>query len=212
MFLHCCYGAVAFSVSMAVLSQGSELLFSLRYQQLEEASASLRERIRHLDDMVHCQQKKVKQMVEEVSSHRSLGPRTTSCGGEKIPLQLTRDCLKGQLPLCAVWTNDCSFLRRLFSRLKCWPSAVHSAYTLQGWWHHRRGLSLGDKSDRADLSSGFCASSEPTLISCTTAVPSLLLDVLLWFCPFRSVLRMLCSLCPHSCFSSILSLLCHTKS
>lgn len=39
----------------------------VRYQQLEEASASLRERIRHLDDMVHCQQKKVKQMVEEVS-------------------------------------------------------------------------------------------------------------------------------------------------
>ncbi|XP_057578469.1 myocardial zonula adherens protein isoform X2 [Hippopotamus amphibius kiboko] len=36
-----------------------------RYQRLEEASASLRERIRHLDDMVHCQQKKVKQMVEE---------------------------------------------------------------------------------------------------------------------------------------------------
>ncbi|XP_019587797.2 myocardial zonula adherens protein isoform X2 [Rhinolophus sinicus] len=40
-----------------------------RYQQLEEASASLRERIRHLDDMVHCQQKKVKQMVEEIMSH-----------------------------------------------------------------------------------------------------------------------------------------------
>uniref|UniRef100_A0A2K5XDA6 Myocardial zonula adherens protein n=1 Tax=Mandrillus leucophaeus TaxID=9568 RepID=A0A2K5XDA6_MANLE len=39
-----------------------------RYQQLEEASASLRERIRHLDDMVHCQQKKVKQMVEEIES------------------------------------------------------------------------------------------------------------------------------------------------
>ena len=39
----------------------------VRYQQLEEASASLRERIRHLDDMVHCQQKKVKQMVEEAS-------------------------------------------------------------------------------------------------------------------------------------------------
>lgn len=138
---------MAVSVSMAVLSQDSELLFSLRYQQLEEASASLRERIRHLDDMVHCQQKKVKQMVEEVSSHRSLGPRTASCGGENIPFQLTHDCLghchhslKGQLPLCAVWTNDCSFLRRLFSRPKCWPSAVHSAYTLQGWWHHRRGL------------------------------------------------------------------------
>lgn len=70
---------------MAVLSQDSELLFSLRYQQLEEASASLRERIRHLDDMVHCQQKKVKQMVEEVSSHRSLGPRTASCGGKRYP-------------------------------------------------------------------------------------------------------------------------------
>ncbi|XP_075388455.1 myocardial zonula adherens protein [Tenrec ecaudatus] len=41
---------------------------SVRYQQLEEASASLRERIRHLDDMVHCQQKKVKQMVEEIES------------------------------------------------------------------------------------------------------------------------------------------------
>ncbi|XP_020837377.1 myocardial zonula adherens protein isoform X2 [Phascolarctos cinereus] len=39
-----------------------------RYQQLEESAASLRERIRHLDDMVHCQQKKVKQMVEEVES------------------------------------------------------------------------------------------------------------------------------------------------
>uniref|UniRef100_A0A8C9I547 Myocardial zonula adherens protein n=1 Tax=Piliocolobus tephrosceles TaxID=591936 RepID=A0A8C9I547_9PRIM len=39
-----------------------------RYQQLEEVSASLRERIRHLDDMVHCQQKKVKQMVEEIES------------------------------------------------------------------------------------------------------------------------------------------------
>lgn len=44
------------------------LLCCVRYQQLEEASASLRERIRHLDDMVHCQQKKVKQMVEEVST------------------------------------------------------------------------------------------------------------------------------------------------
>ncbi|XP_049761283.1 myocardial zonula adherens protein isoform X1 [Elephas maximus indicus] len=39
-----------------------------RYQQLEEASAGLRERIRHLDDMVLCQQKKVKQMVEEIES------------------------------------------------------------------------------------------------------------------------------------------------
>lgn len=33
---------------------------------MEEVAASLRERIKHLDDMVHCQQKKVKHMVEEV--------------------------------------------------------------------------------------------------------------------------------------------------
>ncbi|KAB1276950.1 Myocardial zonula adherens protein, partial [Camelus dromedarius] len=48
-----------------------------RYQQLEAASASLRERIRHLDDMVHCQQKKVKQMVEEVSPWER--PRAWDC-------------------------------------------------------------------------------------------------------------------------------------
>uniref|UniRef100_A0A8C0GSI0 Myocardial zonula adherens protein n=1 Tax=Chelonoidis abingdonii TaxID=106734 RepID=A0A8C0GSI0_CHEAB len=34
-------------------------------QHLEEVAAGLRERIKHLDDMVHCQQKKVKLMVEE---------------------------------------------------------------------------------------------------------------------------------------------------
>ncbi|XP_062998693.1 myocardial zonula adherens protein [Elgaria multicarinata webbii] len=37
-----------------------------RSYQLEEATASLRERIKHLDDMVLCQQKKVKHMVEEI--------------------------------------------------------------------------------------------------------------------------------------------------
>ncbi|XP_044294640.1 myocardial zonula adherens protein isoform X1 [Varanus komodoensis] len=37
-----------------------------RSYQLEEATASLRERIKHLDDMVLCQQKKVKRMVEEI--------------------------------------------------------------------------------------------------------------------------------------------------
>lgn len=51
----------------------------VRYQQLEEASASLRERIRHLDDMVHCQQKKVKQMVEEVSHCARSQARIIAC-------------------------------------------------------------------------------------------------------------------------------------
>lgn len=64
-----CFFRVVTSCADAVLVRGSLALSSIcvRYQQLEEASASLRERIRHLDDMVHCQQKKVKQMVEEVS-------------------------------------------------------------------------------------------------------------------------------------------------
>ncbi|KAF3830564.1 hypothetical protein GH733_004383 [Mirounga leonina] len=53
-----------------------------RYQQLEEASASLRERIRHLDDMVHCQQKKVKQMVEEVSPCEGSRARMAACRGD----------------------------------------------------------------------------------------------------------------------------------
>lgn len=65
----CFFRAVTWCAGVAALVKGSLALSSVcvRYQQLEEASASLRERIRHLDDMVHCQQKKVKQMVEEVS-------------------------------------------------------------------------------------------------------------------------------------------------
>lgn len=39
---------------------------------MEEVAASLRERIKHLDDMVHCQQKKVKHMVEEVRSSKTI--------------------------------------------------------------------------------------------------------------------------------------------
>lgn len=39
----------------------------VRSLKLEEITDSLRERIQHLDDMVLCQQKKVKHMVEEVS-------------------------------------------------------------------------------------------------------------------------------------------------
>lgn len=58
------------------------LLCRVRYQQLEEASASLRERIRHLDDMVHCQQKKVKQMVEEVSARQRSWAGVASCSGD----------------------------------------------------------------------------------------------------------------------------------
>ncbi|XP_078097123.1 uncharacterized protein LOC144511023 [Mustelus asterias] len=42
-----------------------------RSQKLEEEAASLRERIRHLDNMVHCQQRKVKQMIEEVEILRN---------------------------------------------------------------------------------------------------------------------------------------------
>ncbi|KAM3828086.1 myocardial zonula adherens protein isoform 3-T3 [Vipera latastei] len=40
-----------------------------RSLKLEEITDSLRERIQHLDDMVLCQQKKVKHMVEEVMAH-----------------------------------------------------------------------------------------------------------------------------------------------
>lgn len=53
---------------------------------MEEASASLRERIRHLDDMVHCQQKKVKQMVEEVSAEEACGPGQLTVMGKDATL------------------------------------------------------------------------------------------------------------------------------
>ncbi|KAJ8396639.1 hypothetical protein AAFF_G00014770 [Aldrovandia affinis] len=42
-----------------------------RSQQLEEEASELRERIKHLNDMVFCQQKKVKGMIEEVESLRA---------------------------------------------------------------------------------------------------------------------------------------------
>ncbi|XP_038669096.1 myocardial zonula adherens protein isoform X1 [Scyliorhinus canicula] len=42
-----------------------------RSQKLEEEAASLRERMRHLDNMVHCQQRKVKQMIEEIEILKS---------------------------------------------------------------------------------------------------------------------------------------------
>lgn len=38
----------------------------LRSQELQSETADLRERIKHLNDMVFCQQRKVKGMIEEV--------------------------------------------------------------------------------------------------------------------------------------------------
>ncbi|XP_056269022.1 protein GRINL1A isoform X4 [Pseudoliparis swirei] len=42
-----------------------------RYKELKSESVDLRERIKHLNDMVFCQQRKVKGMIEEVESLRS---------------------------------------------------------------------------------------------------------------------------------------------
>lgn len=42
----------------------------LRSQELRSETADLRERIKHLNDMVFCQQRKVKGMIEEVSRSR----------------------------------------------------------------------------------------------------------------------------------------------
>lgn len=83
----------------------------VRYQQLEEASASLRERIRHLDDMVHCQQKKVKQMVEEVSPCERSRARTAACRGDPSALQLA-------LPLSSV---RCGSRVEVLRPLSSWP-------------------------------------------------------------------------------------------
>ncbi|XP_046897921.1 myocardial zonula adherens protein isoform X6 [Hypomesus transpacificus] len=44
---------------------------SKRSQQLEEEASELKERIKHLNDMVFCQQRKVKGMIEEVESLRT---------------------------------------------------------------------------------------------------------------------------------------------
>lgn len=44
------------------------LLFMFRSKELQSQTVDLRERIKHLNDMVFCQQRKVKGMIEEVSS------------------------------------------------------------------------------------------------------------------------------------------------
>ncbi|XP_045438164.1 myocardial zonula adherens protein isoform X5 [Pipistrellus kuhlii] len=88
-----------------------------RYQQLEEASASLRERIRHLDDMVHCQQKKVKQMVEEIESLKKkvqqkqllilqLLEKISFLEGENNELQSKLDYLTENQPKTEVETRE----------------------------------------------------------------------------------------------------------
>ncbi|XP_006141846.1 myocardial zonula adherens protein isoform X2 [Tupaia chinensis] len=100
-----------------------------RYQQLEEASASLRERIRHLDDMVHCQQKKVKQMVEEIESLKKkvqqkqllilqLLEKISFLEGENNELQSRLDYLIETQPKTEVETREigvgCDLLPRKF--------------------------------------------------------------------------------------------------
>ena len=44
------------------------LLILFRSKELQSESMELRERIKHLNDMVFCQQRKVKGMIEEVRS------------------------------------------------------------------------------------------------------------------------------------------------
>lgn len=209
---------------MAVLSQGSELLFPLRYQQLEEASASLRERIRHLDDMVHCQQKKVKQMVEEVSSRGSLGPRTAWGAGKRyhssshVTAQATVITAQRDSSPCV----PCGPMVVLFSRPKCGQVQFTVHILSKNGGTTGEAYSLGDKSDRGDLSSGFCASPKPILISCTLPCPVSApgrppVVLPLSFCSPD----VLCSLCPPSVLTlvsppsflfCILSLLWNTKS
>lgn len=63
--VRCCLGRELFSLHSCPHIDLACVSFGVR--PLEEVTASLRERIRHLDDMVLCQQKKVKHMVEEVS-------------------------------------------------------------------------------------------------------------------------------------------------
>lgn len=86
-------------------------LLCVRYQRLEEASASLRERIRHLDDMVHCQQKKVKQMVEEVSPCGRLRARRAACRGDTSARE----------PALTLSSVFCGSRVNVLSPLSSWP-------------------------------------------------------------------------------------------
>ncbi|MGH0135464.1 UNVERIFIED_CONTAM: hypothetical protein FKN15_006436 [Acipenser sinensis] len=72
---------------------------SRRTQLLEEEASSLRERIKHLDDLVHNQQRKVKQMIGEV--------RSSSTGA---------DC--GEVRMAASWTERQGHLVDLHNKSK----------------------------------------------------------------------------------------------
>ncbi|XP_014636247.1 PREDICTED: myocardial zonula adherens protein isoform X2 [Ceratotherium simum simum] len=117
-----------------------------RYQQLEEASASLRERIRHLDDMVHCQQKKVKQMVEEIESLKKkvqqkqllilqLLEKISFLEGENNELQSRLDYLIETQPKTDVETREigvgCDLLPSQTGRTReiAMPSRNYTPYT-----------------------------------------------------------------------------------
>uniref|UniRef100_A0A8D0UPL3 Myocardial zonula adherens protein n=2 Tax=Sus scrofa TaxID=9823 RepID=A0A8D0UPL3_PIG len=117
-----------------------------RYQQLEEASASLRERIRHLDDMVHCQQKKVKQMVEEIESLKKkvqqkqllilqLLEKISFLEGENNELQSRLDYLTETQPRTEVETREigvgCDLLPSQTGRTReiAMPSRNYTPYT-----------------------------------------------------------------------------------
>uniref|UniRef100_A0A8D1GSX8 Myocardial zonula adherens protein n=1 Tax=Sus scrofa TaxID=9823 RepID=A0A8D1GSX8_PIG len=116
------------------------------YQQLEEASASLRERIRHLDDMVHCQQKKVKQMVEEIESLKKkvqqkqllilqLLEKISFLEGENNELQSRLDYLTETQPRTEVETREigvgCDLLPSQTGRTReiAMPSRNYTPYT-----------------------------------------------------------------------------------
>ncbi|XP_037689785.1 myocardial zonula adherens protein isoform X2 [Choloepus didactylus] len=117
-----------------------------RYQQLEEASVSLRERIRHLDDMVHCQQKKVKQMVEEIESLKKkvqqkqllilqLLEKISFLEGENNELQSRLDYLMETQPKSEVETREigvgCDLLPSQTGRTRemVMPSRNYTPYT-----------------------------------------------------------------------------------
>uniref|UniRef100_A0A8C4THX2 Myocardial zonula adherens protein n=1 Tax=Erpetoichthys calabaricus TaxID=27687 RepID=A0A8C4THX2_ERPCA len=57
-------------VRIRLADEPDSLAHNKRSQQLQEEASSLRERIKHLDNMVHCQQRKVKQMIEEIERLR----------------------------------------------------------------------------------------------------------------------------------------------
>lgn len=51
-------------------------MFPARSEQLKREAAELRERIKHLNDMVFSQQRKVKAMIEEVRIYKDFLPCT----------------------------------------------------------------------------------------------------------------------------------------